>query len=297
MEEIKKIRFEDFFKVASPEKTKVKFNMNAGDANVPAWDLLRDDSERWIEMNAWRSEKDQANNNLNGYDYLLAFAQYYLYDDLKCYIFGGMYKVEKIQPEVKGGVGYKLTLMDEFKEYRKRLIIKLKKPIGRGIYNKPYLTVQRDLDPEIYELSASIKSNAFTSYNDVLLTHKQLQAIFKGETRDWRNALSRVKGVYCVTDTSNGKLYIGSASGDNEGIWQRWQSYADINDLTGGNKTFEEIKNIDVNHIINYFTYSILEIFDMRTDREYIIHREEHWKKVFKTIEFGMNNVNKSKKG
>ena len=38
--------------------------------------------------------------------------------------------------EVLGGVGYKLTLLPDYEAYIKRLIIKLKKPIGRDIYNK-----------------------------------------------------------------------------------------------------------------------------------------------------------------
>ena len=51
-------------------------------------------------------------------------AQYYPYGP-NYFIFGGLYKIEKITPEVWKTVGYKLTLLDKFKEYRKRLIIKL----------------------------------------------------------------------------------------------------------------------------------------------------------------------------
>ena len=68
------LKFEDFFPVSEPEKTKVKFNMNAGDVNYPAWDYLRNGEEDpdWINMNAHK--KKQANNNLNRAKYLLAFA-------------------------------------------------------------------------------------------------------------------------------------------------------------------------------------------------------------------------------
>ena len=99
-----------------------------------------------------------------------------------------------------------------------------------------------------------------------------------------------MKGVYCITDSSTGKIYIGSASGDAEGIWQRWSQYADVNNLTGGNKTFEELKKQDNEYIMKNFTYSILEIFDMRTKRDVIIQREEHWKRVFQSVKYGMNN-------
>lgn len=283
------LTFEDFFPVNFPEKTKVKFNMNAGDTNLPAWDYLiqGEENPNWISMNAHK--RKHANNNLNRADYLLAFAQYYPYGP-NYYIFGGMYRVEMIAPEVFDTTGYNLTLLPDFADYRKRLIIKLEHPIGRDIYNKPYCNVQRDFNPEVYELAPSTKLGAFPGYNNVLLTHLDLQTIIKMEAPEWRTALSSVKGVYCITDKSTGQLYIGSASGNDGGIWQRWSSYANVTNLTGGNKTFEELKNAGEDYIIENFTYSILEIFDMRTKREDIIHREEYWKRVFQTVRWGMNN-------
>lgn len=69
------IKFSDFMPVDFPDKTKVKFNMNAGNTALRAWDYLLDDAPEWIAMNAHK--RKQANNNLNHADYLLAFAQYY----------------------------------------------------------------------------------------------------------------------------------------------------------------------------------------------------------------------------
>lgn len=282
------IKFEDFFKIDNPNRTKVKFNMNAGNVTLPAYDYLLEDGKDWIEMNAHK--KKQANNNLNRADYLLSFAQYYPYGS-QFYIFGGMYRVEKIIPEVFNTTGYKLILMDDFIDYRKRLIIKLEKPIGRDCYNKPFTSVQKDLNPEIYEISPATKLRSFNSYNNILLSHNDLQFIIKNEAPEWKDRLSCVKGVYCITDTSNGQIYIGSASGDNEGIWQRWAAYADVKNLTGGNKVFKDIKvkQNGAKYIIEHFTYSILEIFDMKTKREYILERESFWKRVFQTIKYGMN--------
>lgn len=281
------IKFSDFMPVDFPDKTKVKFNMNAGNTALRAWDYLLDDAPEWIAMNAHK--RKQANNNLNHADYLLAFAQYYPYGP-QYYIFGGMYRVEKILPEVFDAVGYKLTLLPDYVDYRKRLIIRLEKPIGRDIYNKPYQSVQRDFDPEVYELAPATKLGAFPGYSKVLLSHKDLQTIIKLDAPEWKNALSSVKGVYCITDRSTGQRYIGSATGDIAGIWQRWSSYADVTNLTGGNKAFEELKNNGADYIVENFSYSILEIFDMRTKREDIIQRESYWKRVFQTIKYGMNN-------
>ena len=284
------IRFSDFMPVDFPDKTKVKFNMNAGNTDLRAWDYLLKDDPEWVTMNAYK--RKQANSNLNRADYLLTFAQYYPYGP-QYYIFGGMYRVEKIIPEVFDAVGYKLTLLPDYEDYRKRLIIRLNNPIGRDVYNKPYLSVQRDFDPEVYELLSAIPDTEieeFRGYNWVKLTHKQLQAIIHNEAPRWKDALSCVKGVYCITDCLTGKIYIGSATGDAGGIWQRWSSYADVTNLTGGNKAFEELKNNGADYIIENFSYSILEIFDMRTKREDIIQRESYWKRVFQTIKYGMNN-------
>lgn len=280
------IKFEDFFKVPDESATKVKFNMNKGDVTKPAWDLLLEDKPEWIEMNAYKTK--QANNNLNKAKYLLAFAQYYPYGP-NYYIFGGMYKVEIIDENIENDIGYNLTLMDDYKEYIKRLIIKLERPIGWDIYNKKYESVQKSLNPEIYELAPSTKLGTFPGYNSVKLSHKDLQRIVNNDEPSWKNALSNVKGIYVITDKSTGKLYFGSASGNAEGIWQRWSNYADIKNLTGGNKFFEELKGIDNQYIIDNFSYSILEIFDMRTKQEDILNRENFWKDVLKTREFGMN--------
>lgn len=280
------IKFDDFFKEAiSKGKVKVKFNMNAGDKNLPALDFLLSDSDRWMEMNCWKSK--QANNNYSDAEYVLSFAQYYPYGS-NYYMFGGLYKIEKIIPEVYDQIGYKLTLQNEFKEYIKRLIIKLDRPVGRDIYNKPFESVQRDFNPEVYEITPSARLSDFNGFNNVLLLHKDLQIIAKYEAPEWKNALENVKGIYAITDISNGKIYIGSATGKN-GIWLRWCSYA--KGLTGDNKDFKNIvKEKGEDYIKNNFTYAILEIFDMKTKDDYIIRREHHWMKVFQTKKFGMNN-------
>lgn len=283
------LTFEGIFNVSEPDRTKVKFNMNAGDPKYPAWDyLIKGETDPdWIGMNAYKTK--QANNNLNQAKFLLSFAQYYPYGS-NYYIFGGMYKITKKEPEVFDQTGYELELMEDFADYRRRLIIRLVKPIGRRVYNCRYSSIQDQFAPEIYELAPSTKLGVFPGYNNLRLTHKDLQNIINMEAPMWKTALSCVKGVYCITDTSTGQLYIGSASGDTGGIWQRWASYADVNDLTGGNKTFEDLKNSGASYIIQNFTYSILEIFDMRAKRDDIIRREEFWKKVFQTKKYGMNN-------
>ena len=282
------IELNKFIKVPDLNKTKIKFNMNAGNAEIKAWDLLfKEDETEWEQINAWKTK--HPNNNLNHADYLLAFAQYYPYGP-EYFIFGGLYKIKKIEPEVFDEVGYELTLMDDYKEYRKRLIVKLKKPIGRDLYNRLYKNIQDTLEPEVYEIAPNTKLGHFPGYQNVTLSHPQMQQIISRNEPSWKQALMNVKGVYVITDLSNGKLYIGSASGNTDGIWQRWSDYANIENLTGGNKLLNEIKlDKGKDYIVNNFQYSILEIFDTKTKANTIINRENYWKNVFCTRKHGMN--------
>ncbi|MGK8263028.1 GIY-YIG nuclease family protein [Staphylococcus epidermidis] len=282
------IELNKFIKVPDLNKTKIKFNMNAGNVEIKAWDLLfKEDETEWEQINAWKTK--HPNNNLNHADYLLAFAQYYPYGP-EYFIFGGLYKIKKIEPEVYDEVGYELTLMEDYKEYRKRLIVKLKKPIGRDLYNRLYKNIQDTLEPEVYEIAPNTKLGHFPGYQNVTLSHPQMQQIILRNEPSWKQALMNVKGVYVITDLSNGKLYIGSASGNTDGIWQRWSDYANIENLTGGNKLLNEIKlDKGKDYIINNFQYSILEIFDTKTKVDTIINRENYWKNVFCTRKHGMN--------
>ena len=282
------IELNKFIKVPDLNKTKIKFNMNAGNVEIRAWDLLfKEDETEWEQINAWKTK--HPNNNLNHADYLLAFAQYYPYGP-EYFIFGGLYKIKKIEPEVFDEVGYELTLMDDYKEYRKRLIVKLKKPIGRDLYNRLYKNIQDTLEPEVYEIAPNTKLGHFPGYQNVTLSHPQMQQIILRNEPSWKQALMNVKGVYVITDLSNGKLYIGSASGNTDGIWQRWSDYANIENLTGGNKLLNEIKlDKGKDYIVNNFQYSILEIFDTKTKADIIINRENYWKNVFCTRKYGMN--------
>lgn len=282
------IELNKFIKVSDLNKTKIKFNMNAGNVEIKAWDLLfKEDETEWEQINAWKTK--HPNNNLNHADYLLAFAQYYPYGP-EYFIFGGLYKIKKIEPEVYDEVGYELTLMEDYKEYRKRLIVKLKKPIGRDLYNRLYKNIQDTLEPEVYEIAPNTKLGHFPGYQNVTLSHPQMQQIILRNEPSWKQALMNVKGVYVITDLSNGKLYIGSASGNTDGIWQRWSDYANIENLTGGNKLLNEIKlDKGKDYIVNNFQYSILEIFDTKTKADTIINRENYWKNVFCTRKYGMN--------
>ena len=136
--------------------------------------------------------------------------------------------------------------------------------------------------PNIYE---PIK---FSGFENVHLPFKTLKSMIDGvRYADYRAALSGVKGIYCITDTRNGKLYIGSASGK-DGILQRWNDYK--TSFTGGNKGLKELlENEGEDYFIENFTYTLLEIFPKNVQPARIYKRESYWKEVFKTRIFGYN--------
>lgn len=272
------IRLADFLPVPEPSSTKLKFHMRAGNAGGEAWDLLVDDDPEWRNMSRWRAVN--ANNNMGDARYLLAWAQYYPYGP-NYFIFGGFFRVTPVVPAVIDGFGYDLKLQDLYGEYIKRLIIKLDKPLGRQVYLRRYETVQEQLAPEIYELAPDTKLGTFPGYQNVRLRHHELQRIVANDEPSWKDALSSVKGVYVITDLSDGRLYVGSASGEANGLWQRWAGYAQLSNLTGGNRELESIRReLGDSHILGNFQYSILEIFDPKTKAEAILARESFWKQA-----------------
>lgn len=275
--------------VPAPHLTKVKLNIRAGVGGAAAWDLLQaDDPDEWLNMTRYRTR--QQNNNMGNAEYVLAFAQYYPYGP-EYFIFGGFFRVKPVTPEVINDYGYELEPLEKHSEYVKRLIIKLKQPVGRDLYLRKYEGIQNSkLAPEIYELAPDVKLGTFPGYQNVRLRHADLQRIISNDEPSWKDALSSVKGVYVITDLSDGRLYVGSASGEANGLWQRWSGYAHLRNLTGGNKELERLRSeLGDSHIIDNFQYTILEIFDPKTKSDVIIQRESFWKLALDARRHGMN--------
>lgn len=296
-EGISMIKFTDFIKDFTEGKDlnriKLKFHKNAefcgGEKDTSQY-LFEDDESldsMWTTLNSWRA-KGGNSSRLDECDYLITFAQYNLYGS-NFYIFGGIYQVEKTFPEKYDKGGYNIKLLENYKEYRKKLVIKTK-DLGPGIEIYYKTLDDNDEKLEIYQMFPNINFKEFNGYQNVSITHKELREIVSNNELSWKLALSYIKAVYVITDTKTGKLYIGSASGNSQGLWQRWECYADFKDLTGGNKEFEVlVKEKGKDYIKDNFKYSILEIFDTKTKQEYILERENYWKNVFETKKFGMN--------
>lgn len=174
---------------------------------------------------------------------------------------------------------YDHQTLTEYEKYFGRLIVKYHKhsqsPILKGKEHLNELIVKEIL-PEKYN------NDDFPGYDKVNIQWKELKRKIDNN-KSWQTALENQKGVYLITDESNGKMYVGSAYGDKM-ILGRWKTY--INTRDGGNK---ELIELDREHIEQHFWFSILEIFKSTTDDYTIRDRENWWKQVLRTRDFGYN--------
>jgi hypothetical protein len=175
-------------------------------------------------------------------------------------------------------VGYEYKLLSKYDKYSGRLIVKFK--------NKAQTMIRKATsvmdDCEIIQiLPDTFDNDIFPGYDNVKLSWQELSRVISKES--WKTALQNQKGIYLITDISNGKMYIGSAYGENM-LLGRWKSY--IKTMHGGNV---ELKKLSENHISENFEFSILDIFKATTDDQLIINRESWWKNILKTKEFGYN--------
>lgn len=120
----------------------------------------------------------------------------------------------------------------------------------------------------------------FPGFNRLILSHAQLQAVMREHRyASWRTALSSVVGIYLITDTRDGRHYVGKADGL-ESIRQRWNAYATNGD--GGNV---ELRGLDPSS----FRFSLLRVFDPATPTRDIDAAESHFKEALDSRGHGLN--------
>jgi hypothetical protein len=93
--------------------------------------------------------------------------------------------------------------------------------------------------------------------------------------------------VYLINDTSTGKLYVGSAYGE-DGIWGRWKNYVSTKGH-GHNKLLKKLIAKDPLHG-NHFSFSILMLLPRTVTPDEAIKKEILFKKKLGTNSFGLND-------
>jgi hypothetical protein len=191
-----------------------------------------------------------------------------------------LFHIGKITKDLNvfNGIGYEYETLSEFEKYFGRLIVK---------FDNKAQTMIRNAESVIYDcevaqiLPDTFDNDIFPGYDKVNISWDEMCRVL--EKDNWKTALQNQKGVYLITDVSNGKKYVGSAYGENM-ILGRWRAY--IKTGHGGNLG---LRSLTFDHIQNHFRYSILDIYKSTTGDQIIIDRENWWKEVLQCRKFGYN--------
>ncbi len=175
---------------------------------------------------------------------------------------------------------YSMEEVDGYDDLKERVIIRWENAISWHQWIKNEMEVQ--------EISPGFHYKRFTDYSELILDFKELQEIVIEQYQDWKTVLSAVKGVYLITDKKTGKLYIGSAYGE-DGIWGRWKEYV-VTNGHGGNKSLKVLLDEDWEYASKYFQFSILMLLPKTTTAEEAIKNEQLYKLKLGTNSFGLNN-------
>ena len=120
----------------------------------------------------------------------------------------------------------------------------------------------------------------FPGFDALTLDYAQLQAVMREHRyASWRTALAAVLGIYLITDTRDGRHYVGKADGA-ESIRQRWGAYA-----ANGHGGNVELRGLDPTS----FRFSILRVFDPTTPTSQINAAESHFKRALDSRRHGLN--------
>ena len=267
----KKIPFSELLPIENISDYKIHFAV-WNHIEQPLDAFVRDWNE-WVRWNSWKGR-----NNVFNRRHIFTLIRFY--PKPSTWLFGGIFDVLEVS-----NTGYKIRLGDLYSSFVGRLLIDYPGPGTRGRafkFEKHYekLSVSQILE-------SSYSGEAFCGYENIDHGFRYIEMIVKQGKRDWRAALENVKGVYLITDKSNGKKYIGSAYGQS-GIWSRWCCY--IGTGHGWNDELTQlIRKYGIGYARENFKFSILEYRAMKTDDQTIIDRETYWKNVLLSRDFGYN--------
>ena len=277
-EKVSCIKIDDLLRIPATEAANVKVKFNQNNGTEDPMDLYLTNPEivncQWL---FWRNKQRYFNVGQIAICLLKLSYDTWLLTTIK-----------RVTEElgVVNGINYKGEELSEYSQYFGRVIIKYHKTAQtQGMF---YNTVCDEL--EVLEVLPNVfDGDEFPGYDKVRLSYMQLQSIIERQKKSWIAALENQKAVYLITDKSNGKLYVGSATSDNGMLLTRWSNYAENGH--GGNVELKKLvaeKGFD--YIKQNFQYSILENYNARVDDHVILDRESWWKETLQSRTFGYND-------
>lgn len=252
------------FKPADLENTKIRFVLKAPDQADPL-EIFKNKQEDKLLQHHYYNYK---NKSYKVGQLTIGFIR--IKDDLWLLFHVG--HITKDLNKLECHDGYEYEHLTEYDKYLGRLVVKYKNDTQQLIRNATSVIDKIEISqilPDIFD------NDIFPGFENVNLSWKELSRVIDKDT--WKTALQNQKGVYLISDQSNGRKYVGSAYGENM-ILGRWQSY--VGNGHGGNV---DLKKLDFDHIKENFRFSILDIYKSTVEDQKIIQRESWWKEVLFT--------------
>ncbi|MBS1979419.1 MAG: GIY-YIG nuclease family protein [Bacteroidetes bacterium] len=254
--------------------------------------LVRHKDTRIDLYNAYRTNRElflkyqqqQSKEVFTGVDYIISF----IGEQGLLSRFVGVYKVLRCRQLPKTQISviktpyqieYDFEEILRFDDLKERVMVKWSNAISWHQWIKNEM--------EVIEIHPGLHYKHFTDYSDFILDFSELKEIITNGYNDWKRMLSGVKGIYLISDTKTGKLYVGSAYGE-DGIWGRWNSYVSTNGH-GGNKQLKELVGKKKDYADN-FQFSILMILPKTITADQAIEKERLLKNKLGTNSFGLNS-------
>lgn len=250
------------------------------DVRFDLYNMYRNDKSSFL-----RYQSQQGRDVFGGVDFIVAF----IGEEGTRSRFIGVFKViggrrlPVKQLSVDGGqfqFQYELEDVSGFDDLKERVIIDW----GKAAIKWEQLITNIK---EVVEIQPGLNYRRFIDYFDFILGFDELQEIAQNQYPDWRKMLSATKGVYLINDSKSGKLYVGSAYGE-DGIWGRWMSYVSTGGH-GGNKSLKDLVQRNSDYA-NNFKFSILMLLPSTITASEAIQKEKLFKNKLGAISSGLNN-------
>lgn len=184
------------------------------------------------------------------------------------------YGLEQAAPDTRpNALLFDLQLLPLMQSMRGKLIVEWPQPIVNFVR-----WAENNTFPIHAILEESKLTQPLSDWREIVWSWNKLQNL----PHSWREALKHWGAIYLIHDRSDGKNYIGSASGE-ENLWGRWQNYADTGD--GGNVLLRDRGPESLE-------FSILERISPDMIRTQVVELETSWKKRLHTLAPSGLNLN-----
>lgn len=197
------------------------------------------------------------------------------------WLFVGAYLSGGAEVVGRGQYYYRLTEDTACSSMNGRLIITLNHNVEQRYLNAEHCANEM-LVAEVMESPYSV--GQFPGFKAVDISKAELDLLVRQSVESWKIPLSGVAGIYLVSDSQTGSLFVSSATGEG-GIWRSWCDCAANGH--GGNPELRRLLDNDGLGRANAFRYSLLEVADIRASGDDMLERERHWRKVLMSRDRG----------